>query len=556
MVRLLLLGAFVPVVLFVLSVNSLNREGLHGVLRPRYYLGGDDEWLAGLQRDASTQAEEIDGSALSRASDASLLEETDRGFEKLLGRKKPSSNSEENKEAQPAEGKKKKKSRIGAFFSKLKQKLGFGKKKGPSQADNKAPSQPTEESPEEAKPVPASVVQSIVTAVKSSISAKAHKKKSKSTQQLVELAYEAMVEMSGGTDKEHIILSDVKDAVTGKTVLEKCVIKELRNLGVGGTGIVEAVGVVDEKDAAVLGTKELALKLMFYDFKQLVPPSSKIEDAAQMVKGFLSQELEPLRAMVKTLGKAAEGTAKSISHNNHWALPLYQASLGSGKKFVVHKTVGFLRDVVLSEIMVGDGLDLLEGNQKSSQPARQFVQAQEHVCAQLIQATAKLHDAGICHSDIKLENILIGGDGSVYLADFGMSGKLNKKRRCGHGVTTRYMDPQHAKCSVSNGSENFDPKYDAWSVGLTCFVLLTRSSFPYDLNYYRGSELESYLAKMPEEVEKKNPTLKDPESDLKKAKVSQRWADIIGRLLKPKREDRTTVQELVKESPSLPVDGN
>lgn len=45
--------------------------------------------------------------------------------------------------------------------------------------------------------------------------------------------------------------------------------------------------------------------------------------------------------------------------------------------------------------------------------------------AEIVLAIEFLHSKGLVHRDIKPDNILIGADGHIKLADFGLCGKLD-----------------------------------------------------------------------------------------------------------------------------------
>jgi len=94
-----------------------------------------------------------------------------------------------------------------------------------------------------------------------------------------------------------------------------------------------------------------------------------------------------------------------------------------------------------------------------------------HLCDALQYA----HDKGIIHRDIKPENILIAIDGSVKIADFGLSRILGnesqqEKLTGTHQVmgTPRYMAPEHLE-----GSRNVDHRADIYSLGVVFYEMLT-----------------------------------------------------------------------------------
>eukprot|EP00929_Paragymnodinium_shiwhaense_P003114 TRINITY_DN10350_c2_g1_i1.p1 TRINITY_DN10350_c2_g1~~TRINITY_DN10350_c2_g1_i1.p1 ORF type:complete len:511 (-),score=114.93 TRINITY_DN10350_c2_g1_i1:201-1733(-) len=108
-----------------------------------------------------------------------------------------------------------------------------------------------------------------------------------------------------------------------------------------------------------------------------------------------------------------------------------------------------------------------------------------HVFRQLVEGLGFLHEKGIIHRDIKVENVLVaknrkGPHGSILLdvkiADFGMSkvigeGLSNARTTCG---SPRYMAPE-----VLAGL-TYDFRADLWSLGILLFVLLV-GKFPFDI---------------------------------------------------------------------------
>ncbi|NWT07130.1 PAK3 kinase, partial [Mionectes macconnelli] len=73
-----------------------------------------------------------------------------------------------------------------------------------------------------------------------------------------------------------------------------------------------------------------------------------------------------------------------------------------------------------------------------------------------------LHSNGVIHRDIKSSNILIGRDGSVKLADFGLSAQLSLEQSYRNSVigTSWWMAPEVVT------SKPYGPKVDIWSFGI------------------------------------------------------------------------------------------
>ena len=87
----------------------------------------------------------------------------------------------------------------------------------------------------------------------------------------------------------------------------------------------------------------------------------------------------------------------------------------------------------------------------------------------LVRAIAHCHENGVCHWDLKPDNILIDKNNEVKVIDFGLSKHLGKnintfKSRVG---TPAYMAPE-----VILGNP-YDCKADIWSLGVIMYTLIT-----------------------------------------------------------------------------------
>lgn len=91
------------------------------------------------------------------------------------------------------------------------------------------------------------------------------------------------------------------------------------------------------------------------------------------------------------------------------------------------------------------------------------------VAEQILRALAYMHRRGICHRDLKMENILYentADDSSIRLIDFGLSQTYNEsdKKQMGAAYT---MSPE-----IASQTGEYTEKSDVWSIGVIAWILL------------------------------------------------------------------------------------
>ncbi|WP_327406004.1 serine/threonine protein kinase [Streptomyces sp. NBC_01288] len=122
---------------------------------------------------------------------------------------------------------------------------------------------------------------------------------------------------------------------------------------------------------------------------------------------------------------------------------------------------------LVMELVEGDSLSHVLA-QAGSLPAEHVA----HIAAQSAAGLSAAHDQGIVHRDIKPGNLLLGADGSVKIADFGIAHFMNDPSGAltatGQIVgTSLYIAPERAL------GQSAGPPSDVYSLGCVLYQLLT-----------------------------------------------------------------------------------
>ena len=107
----------------------------------------------------------------------------------------------------------------------------------------------------------------------------------------------------------------------------------------------------------------------------------------------------------------------------------------------------------------------------------------------ILETVEKIHNKGVCHLDLKLENILVDKDFNLKISDFGLSKEINKSNK---GIFEGSCGTSYYKAPQMNLKLNYNGiKADIFSLGVMLYILIIG-----DMCFYKASlsdEVYAYL---------------------------------------------------------------
>ncbi|XP_058713410.1 serine/threonine-protein kinase PAK 3-like isoform X2 [Poecile atricapillus] len=143
------------------------------------------------------------------------------------------------------------------------------------------------------------------------------------------------------------------------------------------------------------------------------------------------------------------------------------------------------------------------------------------VSRECLQGLDFLHSNHVIHRDVKSNNILLRTDGSVKLADFGLSAQLTpeQNQRCSVIGTPWWMAPEVVK------HQPYGPKVDVWSFGIVA-IEMAKQKTPYDSFTARSAKYHIATEGTPQlrQPDQFSPLLRDFLSCCLQKGEAQRWS--------------------------------
>lgn len=178
------------------------------------------------------------------------------------------------------------------------------------------------------------------------------------------------------------------------------------------------------------------------------------------------------------------------------------------------------RKILVTELCAGG--DLLNYVRKRRRLKEDYA---KYIFQQIIEGLIHIHQKGVLHRDIKLDNILLDGKGTIKIADFGVSHIIRSRfdmirDQCG---TPAYIAPE-----ILRGKGYYGFQADLWSAGVVLYAMI------YGTVPFKGATIED----LQRVVLKAKYTLKD--------NVSPEVRDLIKGLIERNPNKRLNVSEVLQ----------
>jgi serine/threonine protein kinase len=164
-------------------------------------------------------------------------------------------------------------------------------------------------------------------------------------------------------------------------------------------------------------------------------------------------------------------------------------------RFVAHRVCGRRSYLVMEKAGAAEWLDAILPTSPGTQPTPQTEEELRPLVGQLLSAVHFMHTAGVCHLDLKLENIMLRSRQSLVVIDFGLGSIDYEFKQSGRQGSPGYMAPEVADSGfMSFMRGGYDGRAaDVWAIGISLFAAAT-GFFPWEearstCRHFRSAQL-------------------------------------------------------------------
>ncbi|KAM8831835.1 uncharacterized protein AB9W97_003240 [Spinachia spinachia] len=150
---------------------------------------------------------------------------------------------------------------------------------------------------------------------------------------------------------------------------------------------------------------------------------------------------------------------------------------------------------------------------------------------QILSAVEHLHQHGIVHRDLKIENFLLDEHNNIKIVDFGLSNTVKAESLSLELLNTQCGSPAYAAPELL-AHRKYGPKVDVWSIGVSMFAMLT-GILPFTVEPFNIKQLHQKMV---------NREMNSIPSDISKGAVA-----FVLSLLEPDPAKRPSVKSAIQE---------